>query len=469
MGCLCSSNQGINLKVVTRSLSFSTNSDKDDIPFSNFSMHRNFHSEYKVVKELIGSGLFGEIRICHQLSTNRVYAVKIVSKAGLPSDILKKKQFEAQVKIMQKLDHPCLVKIFDFFEDACHFYLVMDYVKGGDLYAKLETCGRFNEKTAAKVMKQLFSALAYMHSKNIIHRDVKCDNILIEEFNQKIIVKLIDYDTVIKLGEKKKIKGIYGTVYYMAPELIEGLYNEKCDVWSAGVVLYSMITKTFPYGGGCDEVIMRNIINSKINFEALKIWKASNELIDFLRSVLNYSPESRISAIQACSHSWIQKYCKTRIPVQVPSIDQPVFYNYLSQALKIWIVKNIIPVKEVAKYHMLFLNSDRDCDGGINSSELKAVFDDERLIGTLMKITDLNSRGVLRYYEFLSLVMSKETILKYSCEIVKVLDNDSSGKISLNSLISFLENSLEGQIEINFGIQKDEISIHEIIELISNY
>lgn len=469
MGCLCSSKQGISTKAVTRSISFTGSSDQNDIHFDGFSTIRNFHSEYKVLKDSIGSGLFGEVRICHQLSTNKVFAVKIISKAGLPSDCVKKKQVSVQVKIMQNLEHPCIVKILDFFEDACSFYLVMEYVKGPDLLAKLEECGRFNEKEAAKVMKQILSALAYMHTQNIVHRDIKCDNILLEPNEGKPIVKLIDFDTVTKLNHSKKIKGVYGTVYYMAPELIEGLYNEKCDVWSSGIVLYSMITKTFPYGGGCDEIIMRNILNTDINFEALKIWRASDQLIDFLKQLLIKNPSTRISAKAACSHPWIQKHCKISVSIPQPCIQELNFSNYLSQTLKIWAIKNVIPTKELAKYHMLFIDCDKDFDGAIDKTELRTVFKDENLIDKLMKVADWNSKGVLKYFEFLSLIMRKKTLLKYSAEIAKGLDKESSGTISLNSLISFLEYSLEGQMEMVPGNQNNNISVSEIIELISLY
>lgn len=469
MGCLCSSKLGINTKTVTRSISFTGSSEMNEIHFDGFSAIRNFHSEYKLLKDPIGSGLFGEVRICHQLSTNKVFAVKIISKAGLPSDYVKKKQANAQFKIMQNLDHPCIVKILDFFEDACSFYLVMEYIKGPDLLSKLEESGRFSEKEAAKLMKQLFSALAYMHNQSIVHRDIKCDNILLEPNEGKTIVKLIDFDTITKIGHSKKIKGVYGTVYYMAPELIEGLYNEKCDVWSAGIVLYSMITKTFPFGGGCDELIMRNILNTNINFEALKIWRASDQLIDFLKQVLNKNPSNRISAKAAYSHPWIQKHCKIAVPIPQPCIQDLSFSSYLSQTLKIWAVKTIIPTKELAKYHMLFIDCDKDFDGGIDKAELRSLFKDESLIEKLMKITDWNSKGVLRYFEFLSLVVRKKTILKYSADIVKGLDKESSGTISLNSLISFLEYSLEGQVGMVHGEQDNDISVPEIMELISLY
>lgn len=466
MGCLCSSKLDLPSTGVVRSTSFTSMREFSSLSLQNFSSTRNFYSEYKLHKDPIGSGLYGEIRVCFQFSTNKKFAVKIVSKSGLPSDHLKKKVFESQFKLIRSLDHPSILKLFDFFEDACNYYLVMEYVKGGDLLTKLEKSGRFSEKEAAKVMKQLLSALAYMHSQHIIHRDVKCENVLIEENQGQIVVKLIDFDTIIKLSDEKKCFGKYGTVYYMAPEVINGAYNEKCDVWSAGILLYSMITKTFPYGGNCDEGIMRNIVSSKINFSALKIYRASDELIHFLQLLLDPCPSTRISAKKACSHPWILKHSKTSLVPHVPSFTGSSFAVSLSQALKMWVVKSIVPVKDLAEYHMMFINLDRDIDGVISQEELKEIYGNEGIVEKIMKIADLNGNGVLEYHEFLSVVVQSDLVRKYSDTIVAELDKDNSGKVSIHSLVSFLEYFLQEKIQIDSSSCLNDLSDSEIIDLI---
>jgi calcium-dependent protein kinase len=404
--------------------------------------------------------------MCFQLSTNKKFAVKIVSKVGLPSDHLKRKVVESQFKLIRSMDHPSVLKLHDFFEDSCNYYLVMEYVKGGDLLTKLEKTGRLSEKEAAKVMKQLLSALAFMHSHNVIHRDVKCENVLIEENQGQVVVKLIDFDTIIQLSDDKKCVGKYGTVYYMAPEVINGAYNEKCDIWSAGIVLYSMITKTFPFGGTCDEAIMRNITTTKINFAGLKIWRASDELINFLQILLDPCPASRISARKACSHPWIMKHSKTSVIPNSPSFSGSSFALGLSQALKTWALKSVVPGKDLAEYHMMFINIDKDLDGVISREDLRGLYENEGIVEKIMKIADLDGNGVLEYHEFLSVVVQGDIVRKYSDKIVAELDKDNSGKVSVNSLVSFLEYALQEKIKEAGLCTFSELSDTEILDLI---
>ena len=463
MGCLCSSKLCMPQKPVTRRATYSTARDFGDISFQEFSSFRKFHSEYKILRDSIGSGLFGQIYLCRQISTNKTFAVKIISKAGLPTDHLKKRLIEGQVKIMQEIDHPSILKIFDFFEDARNFYLVMEYVRGGDLFNKIEKYGRFSEKLAAKIMKQLLSAIAHLHSNHIIHRDIKCENILVEEHQAQMVVKLIDFDTVVKKKIDEEVKGVYGTVYYMAPEVIQGGYSEKCDIWSAGVVLYTLITQHFPFGGDSDEAIMKAIAKNEINFEIMKTHKVSAELIDFFQMILKTDPEHRLSASAACVHPWILKYTCMKNPFPI-SISDPSFTSSLKHALKIWALKTIVPSNELAEYHMMFINIDQDFDGVIARHELERLFDFDSC-DKILRNADCNMNGVLEYHEFLSLVVKGETIKKYSKQIIEELDKDNSGKIEVQSLISFLQYSLEA----GFGEQGDgEISNGEILELMCN-
>lgn len=469
MGCLCSSKVGSAHKVVTRSATFCSTRDFGDVSFVNPSPFRNFQTEFKLLKGPIGSGLIGEIRLCRQFSTSKIFAVKVVSKAGLPSDFVKKKSIETQVKIMQGVDHPSILKIFDFFEDACSYYLVMEYISGGDLYSKLDKYGKFSEKTAAKILKQILSALAYLHSNDIVHRDIKLENFLIEENDGHMVVKLIDFDTTTRLKSGQKLKGISGTVYYMAPEVINGLYDEKCDVWSAGVILYSLMTQNFPFGGETDKEIMVNITSNNINLRIFEEHHATPELLNFLRCLLNPDQESRISASEASRHPWILKYlCSARVPPALKS-QQKTFKNSLTQALKLWAVKNVVPSKELSDYHMMFLNIDKNFDGVISKQELIEFFGDNDNIEKVMEIADWNSNGVLEYHEFISLVIHGKTLKRHTGSILEVLDKDKSGKIILSDLVSFLEYQLEG----GFGFldykddQSNEITDEDIVEMIT--
>lgn len=468
MGCLCSSKFALQGKAVIRTMSFPVSNDLTDISGCNSACIRSFHSEYKLIHSNIGSGLLGQIKLCaHKVST-KVFAVKIISKSNLTSEQLKSRTIESQVRIMQSVDHPTILKIHDFFEDSSNFYLIMDYVQGGDLFSKMEKYGRFSEKTASKIMKQLLLALSHLHSKNIVHRDIKCENLLVEEKSGQMAIKLIDFDTVTKQSEKQ-LEGIHGTVYYMAPEVISGPYNEKCDIWSAGIVLYCLITQNFPFGGETDDEIMSNIQHGNINFDMLKKWNISNELSSFIQQLLSKNPESRPSATTILDHAWISKYNKVTKITKLVKINYEQFWGYLKYALRMWAIKNIVHSCEIVDFHLLFIHYDKNADGVICRNELSSALDSEEMIDIIMKLADWNGNGVLEYYEFLSIFVQGHTFLKYSNEIVKALDKDNSGQISLRSLVSFLEYSLEGVFDKDNMIEQFHsmnFTNSEILELL---
>ena len=444
MGCLCSSKLTLQGKAVKRTMSFPSTMDQTEFSGCNSASIRSFHSEYKLQPSSIGSGLLGEIKLCTHKISLKTYAVKIISKSNLTPDQLKSKTIESQVHIMQSIDHPTILKTYDFFEDLNNFYLIMDYINGGDLFTKMEQYGRFSEKTASKIMKQLLLALSHLHSKNIVHRDIKCENLLVEEKSGHFAVKLIDFDTITKLAEGKKLEGIQGTVYYMAPEVVSGFYNEKCDIWSAGIVLYSLITQNFPFGGSNDDEIMRNIRTREVNLDIVKESKASKELLEFIEKLLSKAQDTRPSARQALEHPWILKHNKVGKIKKTLNIHYEHFWGYLKYALKMWAIKNIVHSREIVDWHLIFVNLDKNFDGVICREELSSAIENEELLDKVMELADWNGNGVLEYYEFLSIFVQGSTLLKYSDEIIQELDKDNSGQVSLRSLVSYLEYSLEG-------------------------
>jgi Ca2+-binding EF-hand superfamily protein len=179
--------------------------------------------------------------------------------------------------------------------------------------------------------------------------------------------------------------------------------------------------------------------------------------------VLATDPETRISASSACAHPWIVKYTEIKTPLPI-TISDPSFESTLKYALKHWALKTIVPSNELAEYHMMFINIDQDFDGVIARHELERILDGDSC-EKIIQNADCNSNGVLEYHEFLSVVVGGETIKKYSKQIIEELDKDNSGKILVQSLMSFLEYSIEAGFN---GEGMGEISNSEILALICN-
>ena len=190
-------------------------------------IEESIYSKYQFKDEL-GVGSYGRVVLAVHKTTQEIRAVKIINKLAIHSEEIRKK-IMIEVEIQRKLDHPNIVKIFEFHEDEFNLYLVMELCTGGELLDSVSRTGCLSEASAAIYMKQILSALCYMHSLNIVHRDLKLENMLIEKSNSNHL-KIADFGIATELKPGKKLSLMIGTVSYLAPEVIKGDYDEKCDV-----------------------------------------------------------------------------------------------------------------------------------------------------------------------------------------------------------------------------------------------
>ncbi len=158
-----------------------------------------------------------------------------------------------EIGILKEIDHPHVLNIIEYFEKNDNLYIVTEYLDGGELFEKIEECNNFSEIEAALIMKQILSAVSYMHKKNTCHRDLKPENIILEERGKdKLSLKIIDFGTSRKIGKDEKLRSKMGTPYYIAPEVLQLNYDSKCDIWSCGVILYIILCGYPPFNGSTD-------------------------------------------------------------------------------------------------------------------------------------------------------------------------------------------------------------------------
>jgi calcium-dependent protein kinase len=169
------------------------------------------------------------------------------------------------------------VKLYEFFSDPKYFYLVTEYfnavilirlVDGGELFDEIQRRKVFSEEDAADLIRQILSAIVYCHERKIVHRDLKPENILIDSISDhRISIKIIDFGTADAFSPDSKMKQTMGTPYYIAPEVLLKSYNEKCDVWSCGVILYILLSGFPPFNGRTDEEIMLAVKKTKFHYQ----------------------------------------------------------------------------------------------------------------------------------------------------------------------------------------------------------
>lgn len=177
--------------------------------------------------------------------------------------------------------------------------------------------GHFSERDAALIMRQLLSCINYCHARKIVHRDIKPENILMEsnkDFNQ---IKIIDFGISVVIEPDEFIEDSIGTPYYIAPEVWKKKYDEKCDEWSCGVIMYILLSGTPPFNAATDNEMKKKILDGSFSMTG-KVWDAiSDEAKDLVTQLLTYNKDDRISAGDALTHPWIVKMCEAEIDSKV--------------------------------------------------------------------------------------------------------------------------------------------------------
>jgi calcium-dependent protein kinase len=191
---------------------------------------------YKVEKKVIGEGSYGSVVKCQNKDTHQWRALKAINKKLVKNA----EQFKEEMAIMKLLDHPNIVRLYETFEDARTVYLVLELCTGGELFDRIVEVGNFTEKVAARCVQQMLRAVNYMHMNYIMHRDLKPENWLLSsnEEIKKADLKLIDFGLSKRFTPGDFASTKAGTPYYVAPEVLDGRYAEKSDVWSIGVIMY---------------------------------------------------------------------------------------------------------------------------------------------------------------------------------------------------------------------------------------
>ena len=257
-------------------------------------------------EQILGTGAFGEVWLVKHKDLRKNFAMKLIKKRKNKPE--EEKEILNEIQILKNLDHPKILKIIDFFSTSNLYYIITEYCPDGELFNEIIKVGKFDEGQSAFIMNQIFKAITYCHSQNIIHRDLKPENIMItdRERNGCLQVKIIDFGTA-KISEKGQSENRYvGSSYYMAPEVMKRKYNEKCDLWSCGVIMYILLSGRPPFDGNDDDEILQNVKIGEYDLKSYPFPTLSEESKDLIKKLLTYDPNKRISASEALEHPWFK-------------------------------------------------------------------------------------------------------------------------------------------------------------------
>ena len=313
-----------------------------------------FNSHYKIISYL-GQGSFGKVFKAREISTGRVIAVK---KMCIDDSKSKYNKTIKEINLLKNLDHPNIVKYYDYFQEENYIYLMMEYLDGCTLKQYIQNNQNITEDDARIIIKQLLTALSYLHyTCDICHRDIKPENIMFKEKDSINNLKLLDFGLSLDSFESKKYLENCGTLVYMAPELIKNIkYTKQIDVWSVGIILYMLLMKgknPFYNKGDAREKIINNIMNNNVAFtgENKSINPISKMGKHLINKLLKKNPLYRYSIKTALEHPWITMNKFDKMPLTIydkANIDEN------AEKLKIFLMISIFlfyQKKEIFKYN----------------------------------------------------------------------------------------------------------------------
>ncbi|CAD8061600.1 unnamed protein product [Paramecium primaurelia] len=282
-------------------------------------LQSTFHDEFGVTK-MIGKGSFAKVYLATKKSTGINYAVKAFNKEFMLEQFKGRESLENEIKVMRRLNQENLVKLHEVYETQNSIYFILDILKGGELLSRVKS-QPLSAPNLQKLMYNLMKALCHLHSKKCIHRDLKPENLLLKEKDNDTDVVIADFGLACFLNEDILFKRC-GTPGFVAPEILiykEGdpFYDEKCDVFSAGVIFYILLTGRQPFQGTDYKAILRANKNCEINYNLKQIQTAPLQLVDLLKKMLYPEPKGRVSSEDCLKHPYFKEIFKEQDLIDV--------------------------------------------------------------------------------------------------------------------------------------------------------
>ena len=323
----------------------------------NFVVQRKNTNVYDVYEKInfLGEGAFGSVyKVKRKNSGTReiIRALKEINKECVIGNEENEEEIRNEIEVLKNLDHPNIMKIFEFFEDDKNMYLINEFCGGGDVAGLMDKYGVFPEFLLKYVMFQVFLAISFLHSNKVVHGDIKRENIAfvctnkdkgkseIDEFFKKFFqdkeiqyelaeasglenlsdkalalarelsdfdMKILDFGSA-KMKKKgkqyEKLSGVTGTVYYCSPEVVKDKYDFDCDEWACGIMMYILLTGYPPFQGNDEDEIFDNILKTKPNFDVPELKHVTLSCIDLMKKLLEKDAEKRIKAEEALKHEF---------------------------------------------------------------------------------------------------------------------------------------------------------------------
>ena len=419
---------------------------ENPIKYKAGSLLQDIRKIYKF-RDNLGGGHFGKVRLGYRRNEKPppFYAIKSISKRNLTDKDLE--DLIKEVDIISCLDHPNIIKFYETYHDKFYFHIVMELCKGKEVFDRIVEDGRIKEKKVCMVIMKVLHAISYCHSRGVTHRDLKPENILFETLDSESEIKLIDFGLSRKVFNDEKMHTILGTPYYVAPEVLQGEYDEKCDIWSIGALTYIMLCGDPPFKGNSNHEIFNKILREDVKFSSKKWEEISDDAKNFVKNCLIKIPDKRPNAIQCLNDLWFKDILNDVHSVNNISVD--ILNNLKNFSIKEKFTKmvikyllNTLTEKEKNIYKKAFYAMDYKHKGTIDIEDLEKsfqiwkVFIKKEDLEKLIKLVDENGKNSLDYTELLIAGINKQKL--FNEEKLKMafqyFDVNNSGIIEISDL-----------------------------------
>ena len=460
-------------------------------------------SIYEEIGDL-GYGSYGIVKkISLKSSPDKIRALKIIPKEYLIEGVDTEKLLD-EIIILKNLEHPNIMKLYEFFEDDKSYYMVSEFCDQGDLFDKMQKLNWMTEIVVKFLMEQVLNAIAYLHSKGVIHGDIKLENIMLytttksarERFTMinkqlsydpslqmeiensyregyenksdvssktmKVVNNMLNYEIKLidfgcsklfsKHGERKS--GIIGTSIYCSPEVIDDLYDEKCDEWSCGILMYLLLCGEPPFDGETDKEIFEKIKKCKYDFSLPQFKNVSDNCKDLIKKLLEPKISRRIKAKDALKHPFFtesfnpeEALTKNKDITIIKRLETlKIIQSQFHQAIISYMSSNYISKDEEKKLRTIFRYIDYDNKSFLTKSKIEKVLKEygilctEEKLQNIINVLDVDKDGVVEYQEFIQGLCDKRTLFnEFNLKnIFTIMDEDNKGYLTSDDIKNFV-------------------------------
>ncbi|EER90764.1 hypothetical protein BDA96_01G065100 [Sorghum bicolor] len=399
---------------------------------------------YTIGKKL-GQGQFGTTYLCVEKATGREFACKSIAKRKLltEEDV---EDVRREIQIMHHLaGHANVVSIVGAYEDAVAVQLVMELCAGGELFDRIIQRGHYSEKAAAQLARVIVGVVEACHSLGVMHRDLKPENFLFVNQKEDSPLKTIDFGLSIFFKPGEMFTDVVGSPYYVAPEVLLKFYGREVDVWSAGVIIYILLSGVPPFWDESEQGIFEQVLKGELDFSSEPWPSISESAKDLVRKMLIRDPKKRLTAHEALCHPWV---CVDGVAPDKP-LDSAVLsrlkqFSAMNKLKKmaLRVIAESLSEEEIAGLKEMFKMLDTDNSGHITMEELKNglqrvganLMDSE--INALMEAADIDNSGTIDYGEFIAATLHINKVEKEDklFAAFSYFDKDGSGYITQDEL-----------------------------------